>query len=119
MQYRLISISTAIVYMLATGLHAQSTQPATKPARMLVPGDRISVGIHDLVAPGHVEDQHVRIDKDGNVPLLLIGKIKAAGMTTDQLERHVSDAYGAAKIIAKADVRVQLQESAATQPSEP
>jgi len=58
---------------------------------VLGPGDSITVGVYELIAPGTETVQPRRIDELGYIRLPIIGQVKAAGLTAKQLEARVAD----------------------------
>jgi polysaccharide export outer membrane protein len=77
-----LSLSLALIALSAMTLWAQRP-PSTYT---LGPDDQIIVRALDLE---EIKDQPVRIDMNGNINLPLVGRVHAAGLTVEQLERQL------------------------------
>lgn len=101
---------TCIVFGLAVfGAIALSAQPSPKEAPStytLGTDDQILIRILD--AEEVAGNTPVRIDGRGNINLAMIGRLRAAGLTTDQLEEEIETRLK--KFIQKPDVTVSLTE---------
>lgn len=72
----------------ATAIRPGDLKPTTTPYQF-VPGDLVSVSVHELINPGVEHAQTRRIDEQGRIRLTVIGEIKAAGLTAKALEQQV------------------------------
>jgi len=88
-----------------TSTFAQATAPAAPPAaQAAAPAAQIPPGTDYVVGPQDVlnvriygEDKlsgKIRIDNDGSFPFEYLGRVKAEGMTTAQIETHLVKALG-------------------------
>lgn len=69
---------------------AQSAGPANVSSYVLGPEDQITVRIF---AASDIPDNPVQIDNDGSVTLPMIGRVRAAGLTVEQLQANLVTAY--------------------------
>jgi polysaccharide export outer membrane protein len=69
-----------------TSIERSPPQPVAQSAYRLGPGDVISVRALDAE---EISGQPIRIGASGNIALPLVGRIHAAGLTTEQLEREL------------------------------
>lgn len=75
------------------------------------PNDLISVSITDLVAPGVESTKTIRVSQTGKITLPLLPQaITATGLTEQQLEAAIRDAYKDAQVITNAQVTVAVVE---------
>ncbi len=75
--------------LLPLALAAQPQQPATAPIRstyVLGPEDQISIRALEV---DEISDKPVRIDMTGYLRLPLVGRIRGAGLTIEQLENEI------------------------------
>ncbi len=79
--------------------------PAQTPAYILGPQDQISI---QAVGVQEFGDRPYRIDVDGFIRLPLIGRLKAAGLTVQQLEAQLSERLG--QFVLSPDVSVSIVE---------
>jgi polysaccharide export outer membrane protein len=79
----------AIMNSLGSVAFAQDSQPAYRAdsGYVLGPDDLISVHVLDAE---EINDKSIRIDGDGYVRLPLAGRIKASGLTSEQLENAIA-----------------------------
>lgn len=85
------------------GLPELSSAPPTAPYR-LGPGDQLDIkvlGADELRGPYVVQD-------DGTISMLLIGKVPAAGLTVDQLDKEIADKLTAGRYISHPQVGVSV-----------
>ena len=88
-------ISLALLLAISGAVAAQEDAPATpladqiRSTYLLGPADEVS--IHALDADEINGDKPLRVDGDGYIRLPLAGRIKASGMTIEQLETAISD----------------------------
>ncbi len=90
-----------------------------KPADLLVvsndyrigKGDLVNVSVNDLVGIGIETTKSIRVSESGNISLPLVGQVKAEGLTEDELQKAVADAYRNSQIITNATVSAQVQEA--------
>ncbi|MGN6505957.1 MAG: polysaccharide biosynthesis/export family protein [Tepidisphaeraceae bacterium] len=76
------------------------------------PNDLVSVSITDLIAPGSESTKSIRVSQTGKISLpLLPQSIQAAGLTEQQLERAIADAYKDAQVITNAQVTASVVEA--------
>jgi polysaccharide export outer membrane protein len=61
---------------------------AVLPAYVLGPGDQIIVRILEAE---EIADKPIRIDASGFIPLLLVGRVRAAGLTVEELEQSLTE----------------------------
>jgi len=74
--------------------------------------DTVSVSITDLVAPGAESTKTIRVSQTGKISLpLLPSPIQASGLSEQQLERAVTEAYKDAQVIQNAQVTVSVLEA--------
>jgi polysaccharide biosynthesis/export protein len=57
------------------------------PAYVLGPGDQIMIRVLEAE---EIADKPVRIDASGFIPLLMIGRVRAAGLTVEDLEKSIT-----------------------------
>ena len=77
----------------------------TPPIRV---GDTLEVTILDLQAPGVKTTVKPVVDKKGEVKLPHLARVAAKGLTCEQLEAAIRNAYRDANLLANADVSVQF-----------
>ncbi len=74
--------------------------------------DVLSVSISDLLGPNTVSDRTIRVTQTGRISLPLLQQpLKVEGLTEQQLERAISDAYRDAQILTNAQVSVSVIEA--------
>ena len=74
--------------------------------------DVLSVSISDLLGPNTVSDRTIRVTQTGRISLPLLQQpIKVEGLTEQQLERAISDAYRDSQILTNAQVSVSVIEA--------
>ena len=79
---------------------------------LIAPNDQISVSITDLIAPGSESTKTIRVSQTGKISLpLLPNSIQAAGLSEQQLERAIADAYKDAQVITNAQVTASVVEA--------
>jgi polysaccharide biosynthesis/export protein len=76
-------------------------------------GDMISVTVNDLVGLGVETTKQTRVSESGNISMPLLGQIKAVGLTEDELQKAISDAYRNGQIITNAQVSCSVVEARA------
>ncbi len=69
---------------------AQSAAPTNVSSYILGPEDQITVRVF---AANDIPDKPVQIDNDGSVTLPMIGSVRAAGLTVEQLQDNLVTAY--------------------------
>lgn len=77
-------------------LAAMGAAPALAGGRMLTPMDVVTIRI--LAAPDL--DTTARVEEDGTIAFPYLGRVKAAGLTQDQLAERIERGLIARKIIA-------------------
>ena len=70
-------------------------------------GERLRIGVADLLTPGQTTTVTPMIDDDGKIGLLLIKPVVATELTADQLADNIAQAYSDAHLISNADVKVE------------
>ncbi len=79
---------------------------------VISPNDLISITINDLVAPGTESTKQVRVSQTGKITLpLLPTAVQAAGVTEQQLEATIRDAYKDSQVINNAQPSVAVIEA--------
>lgn len=74
--------------------------------------DSLSVSITDLVAPGSESVKTLRVSQTGKISLPLLPQpVQAQGLSEQQLERAIADAYKDAQVITNAQVTVAVVEA--------
>lgn len=86
------AIKAAIVGALVAAL---MSAPALAGGRVLVPMDVLTIHIPD--APDL--DTTVRVEPDGTIAFPYLGRMRAAGLTEDELERRIEQGLVARKIL--------------------
>jgi polysaccharide export outer membrane protein len=74
-------------------LEAAVSEPAPEPVStaILGPGDMLSVSV---LALEEIKATQTRIDGTGHIDLLLVGRIRAAGLTTEELKEEIARRLG-------------------------
>lgn len=95
---------------------ARDVQPgdlvATASDYTISANDLLSVSINDLVAPGAVTQLTIRVTQTGKISLqLLPNPIVAEGLTEQQLERAIADAYRDEQTVKNASPSVSVIEA--------
>lgn len=93
---------------LATLLAILATVSAQSSTYTLGPEDQISVKVLDAEELSTKDNAPIRIDSRGNITLPMIGRLTAAGLTTDQLEIEIENRLK--KFLHEPDVTVHLTE---------
>ena len=70
----------------------EKTTGVALPAYVLGPGDQIMVRVLEVE---EITDKPVRIDASGFIPLLMIGRVRAAGLTVEELEKRIAKKFEA------------------------
>lgn len=78
---------------------------------VMAEGDTVQVTIYELRIPGRDDIQRLQIDEKGDVQLAMIGPVKAAGLTAQQLGIEIARLLDEKGIMRYATVKVQLLES--------
>ena len=90
----------------------QSDLTETASDYLISPNDSLSVSITDLVAPGSESTKTLRVSQTGKISLPLLPQpVQAAGLSEQQLERSIADAYKDAQVITNAQVTVSVIEA--------
>jgi polysaccharide export outer membrane protein len=76
-------------------------------------GDLINISVNDLVGLGVETTKQTRVSESGNVSMPLLGQIKAVGLTEDELQKAIAQAYKDGQIITNAQVSVTVAEARA------
>ncbi len=76
-------------------------------------GDLVNVSVNDLVGLGVETTKQTRVSESGNISMPLLGQIHATGLTEDQLQKAIADAYKNGQIITNAQVSVTVIEARA------
>ena len=101
-----------------------NARPAEKPSadadETIRQGDVLKLYIADLQGPGVDTIKLARV-RGGEVSLPYVGKVKAEGLTENQLERKIVKTYADAKLLGSANVTVKRVPAgdAETEPVEP
>jgi polysaccharide biosynthesis/export protein len=66
---------------------SEKTAGIALPAYVLGPGDQIMIRVLEAE---EIADKPVRIDASGFIPLLMIGRVRAAGLTVEELEKSIT-----------------------------
>ncbi|MGD0891241.1 MAG: polysaccharide biosynthesis/export family protein [Terracidiphilus sp.] len=72
------------------------------------PGDLLSVNVYDTP---EMTDAY-RVDSQGNLKLPLCGKVKVAGLTSDEVARLLEDTFKNAQVLNQPQVNVDVQQYA-------
>lgn len=103
-------VGIAALFLLAVSAQTPPTEPAS--TYTLGPDDQISIRAVDVEEISTTNSQTgggpIRIDSRGNINLPLVGRIHAAGMTTDQLATEIESRLK--KYVQDPDVSVYLVE---------
>lgn len=92
----------------------ERSKPAAEPIR---PGERLTIVVDELEAPGVEPVSRETVDAEGQIRLQMIGQpLAAAGLTEAELERAIAERYRDADLIPQATVRI-FRGDAATQPA--
>ena len=103
---RLGYVSLAILVLICGGELAGQDQPGSVAKNYLLgPDDQISVRV--LQVP-EVADKPVRIDFDGYISLPYIGRVQAAGLTTEQLREQLLSKF--LDIVREPEVAVSVED---------
>ncbi|MDB5327399.1 MAG: putative polysaccharide export protein, partial [Phycisphaerales bacterium] len=79
---------------------------------LVSPNDSVQVTINDLAGPGTETTKTLRVSASGKMSLpLLPSPVQAAGLTEQQLERALSDAYKDAGILTNPNVTASVVEA--------
>ncbi len=76
-------------------------------------GDLVTISVNDLVGLGVETTKQTRVSESGNVSMPLLGQIKAVGLTEDDLQKAIADAYRNGQIITNAQVTVTVAQALA------
>ena len=76
-------------------------------------GDLVTITVNDLVGIGVETTKQTRVSESGNISMPLLGQIKAEGLTEDDLQKAIADAYRNGQIITNAQVSVTVAEARA------
>jgi polysaccharide export outer membrane protein len=74
-------------------------------------GDLLNISVNDLVGIGVETTKQIRVSESGNISLPLLGDVKAEGLTEEELQRAIADAYRNGQIITNATVSAQVIEA--------
>ncbi|MBC7783403.1 MAG: polysaccharide biosynthesis/export family protein [Burkholderiales bacterium] len=67
---------------------------------VISPNDTLSVQVSDLVAPGTVTERSIRVTQTGRISLQLLPQpVRVEGLTEQQVERAIADAYRDAQVL--------------------
>jgi hypothetical protein len=72
----------------------------------LRPGDEIELTLADPSRPDSERVKTLTLDKEGGMPLTLIGTVRASGLTPEQLEQAIAQTYRDRKLISNVIVKV-------------
>ncbi|WP_200761289.1 polysaccharide biosynthesis/export family protein [Poriferisphaera corsica] len=75
------------------------------------PGDLLTVTVFELVSPGLESVQTRRVDETGLIRLPIIGPVRAANLSSSELEKEIAIVLENKNILRNATVSVILQES--------
>lgn len=79
---------------------------------LVSPNDSVQVSVSDLVGPGTETVKVLRVSASGKISLpLLPAPVQASGLSEQQLERAISDAYKDAQIIQNPNVSASVVEA--------
>ena len=92
-----------------TGVMSEDLIPSDLSYRM-VPGDFVTVGILDLYAPGQWATSTRRIDAGGNIRVLELGDVPAAGYTPQEFEEALTQILLGNFITESPQVDVHVEE---------
>jgi RNA polymerase sigma factor (sigma-70 family) len=98
-----------IVFQVQVGEPVKINTPDTP----IAVGDVVEVSVDDLVAPNVRSAMPSRVEASGNIPVVLIGDIKVAGLKPGEAAAAVAKGYRDAKIIQFPQVAVNVVEPAA------
>ncbi len=76
-------------------------------------GDLLNITVNDVMGLGVETTKQTRVTESGNITMNLLGQIHAEGLTEDELQRAIADAYKADQIIPNALVTVYTIEARA------
>ena len=76
-------------------------------------GDLINIAVNDLMGLGVETTKQTRVTESGNISMNLLGQIHAEGLTEDELQKAIADAYKNDQIIPNAQVTVTVVEQRA------
>ena len=76
-------------------------------------GDLLNITVNDVMGLGVETTKQTRVTESGNITMNLLGQIHAEGLTEDELQRAIADAYKAGQIIPNALVTVYTIEARA------
>lgn len=74
-------------------------------------GDLVTVSVFELIAPGLESVNTRRVDETGRLRLPVIGDVRAAGLSSSELEKEIRDILERKSILRDAQVSVIMQES--------
>jgi protein involved in polysaccharide export with SLBB domain len=80
--------------------------PATTPADVLQPGDRVELRVADLSGPGKEGGQAMTVDANGLITLPVLGKFRAQYLTPAQFEQAIARGYKERNLIPPGSIRV-------------
>jgi polysaccharide biosynthesis/export protein len=93
---------------ISEGAAQQSQAPAPAVPGALAVGDQLQIAVADVQG---LSDAPLKIEQDGTVTLPLVGKVRAEGLTVDQLRRDLTDRYSVYVRNPRVDVKLVTEQS--------
>jgi len=87
---------------------AMSPSTASTDSLPIAPGDMVTIHVYDIP---DMDEAHVRVTDTGEVPVLLLGEVKIAGLTPSQAGRVIANEYMRRNFLRAANVTVTLEDN--------
>ena len=76
------------------GQQWKSAVPASRPSDYEIQtGDLLNITLNDVTGGGSEITKQIRVDSDGFISLAAVGKIRAAGLSEDKLQKAIAASY--------------------------
>ena len=96
-----------LVFALAVIRSVAVAEPAaTQPVERIAIGDKLSISVDDLVGVGVVSVMKPVVDKNGEIKLIMLDKVTVDGLTVDEAQIKISEAYRDQKTITNAQIHL-------------
>jgi polysaccharide export outer membrane protein len=107
-----LSLTTSAQQLPSGGAGSNASAAGENDSLPIGPGDHIT--LHVLNVPD-LDQPHLRVTDNGEIPLLLLGSIKISGLTPAAAAQRISAAYKAHNFLRDTQVQVTVEEYAASE----